>query len=183
MEARMSNNALLEAKKRLMFVKGDDFYYLAYNTLILLHELGCSSKPLKDHRKLAYVLDFVADPRLISILCRSRELMKRPNPRDRHELVRAYSDGAARVHLIARLVHAMEVRGLIQTERQSDTPAANLLLNSAAVPAAFFESDLYDQEKQNVIALQRIVPLLRTTTLQAMLRHLFTESGVHVWLD
>lgn len=175
---------VLGAKKRLMFVKGEDFYFITYNILLLLNALRCDgpSRPFKDHRRLAFLIDFVADPRLTAIINRRRLIPARSvHPRDRHELVRAYSNGSGRIHLVTRLVWAMETKGLVSIMRGDKAVAANVTLVPEKVPADFLGSELYEQERQNISALTTLMPKLRTSSLETTLDVLFRQQGVPTW--
>jgi len=50
------------AKKRMMFIQGEDYNFLAYTLLIFLNEMGCHSEKtkFKDFRKIAYLIDFIS---------------------------------------------------------------------------------------------------------------------------
>lgn len=49
------------AKKRLMFVTHDDFYFLTYNLILVLSALECTSKDkvFTDLKKIAYLIDLI----------------------------------------------------------------------------------------------------------------------------
>ena len=48
-------------RRRMMFVAGEDFYFLAYTTLLILDNLKCttSSNSFSDLRKVAYLADLL----------------------------------------------------------------------------------------------------------------------------
>src|SRR5688572_16198555 len=57
-------------KRQLMFVAGEDYYFLAYSLLILLSDVGAesSSKSLRDPRKAIYLADFIGNSHDVRLL-------------------------------------------------------------------------------------------------------------------
>ncbi len=74
----------IAAKKRIMFIHGEDFNYLAYHVIVLLDTLKCdsASRPFKDHRKLAFLMDLVSSLHLAPMLVRRARLDSRLSTRD-----------------------------------------------------------------------------------------------------
>lgn len=67
-------------KRPLYFISGEDFYFFAYSILLTLEMLGGAAKRIKDHRKIAYLIQFVSDSRLVDILDRTQGLRFVINP-------------------------------------------------------------------------------------------------------
>ncbi len=174
---------MLHSKKRMMFLKSEDFNYLTYCTLLLANELGCVDMPHRfvDHRKVAFLIDFIAEPRLIEILHRYSELNAKLNDRDRHELTRAYANGVARVHLITRLTFALEHRGLIDIQVEKKRTAVDFFLNADAIPQGFLSDGICELERSSITFLRQTVGRLRMMKLDRLLDKLFSEKGLVIW--
>lgn len=179
----MNTEDTLKLKKRMMFIKSDDVYFIAYNILLLLADLGCNaaSRPFKDYRKLSFLIDFISDPRLTAIIAEGKEHGLAPSSNDRHELSLAYSRGASRQHHVMRVICALETRRILTIERGTQHEGFDVHLNADALPSDFLPDDLYEVERQNIRTLRGISPQLRTLRLDTMLQQLFGANGVEVW--
>lgn len=175
----------LDAKKRMMFSKGDDFYFLTYNTLLLADALGCDStdKPFQDHRKAAFLVSFIADPQLTSMALRRRATGRLLPTADRGELAKAYADGSARIHLLTRLVFAFEKKGLVRLQKSKRKQAIDFSLDRDNIPNDYLKNSMFSVEKGNITKLRSLLPQLRKSTLRVLLERLFEENGVEVWHD
>lgn len=170
-------------KKRIMFIQGEDFNYLAYHVLVILDGLKCNSpnKPLKDHRKLAFVIDLVSSPTLAPMLARRARLDSRLSVRDLHSLATAYANGASRKHLVTRVVSSLVNRGLLAVKKADRDLELNVWLNREKIPQTFLTSDLYQNERDNLRLLRGISSHLRALTLETFLKKLFDDNGVQTW--
>lgn len=179
----MVKDTSLAVKKRIMFIKGEDFNFLTYNSILILDAFGCTTdaKHFVDHRKLAYLIDFVSSPLLTGIVERSSHLKVIPSDRDRHALATAYSKGAARVHLITRLVCALERRKILSVTKQPSQPALDLVLHPNSLPNEFLSDPMYVPERETIATLKTVSNQLRTMTLSTTLDRLYVSKGVHVW--
>ena len=179
----MNAEETLKLKKRMMFIKGDDVYFIAYNILLLLADLNCNSnaRPFKDYRKLSFLIDFISDPRLTAIVAESRSYNITPSSEDRHELSLAYSRGASRQHHVMRVICALETRDILSIERGTQNEGFDLYLRPGQIPENFLTDELYEVERQNTRTLRKLSPHLRTMRLDTMLQNLYGASGVEVW--
>lgn len=173
----------LAAKKRIMFIKGEDFNYLTYNILILLDSLRChdQQKAFKDHHKIAYLIDLVSSPVLASILSRKGRLQTRLSMRDQHILATAYSNGASRQHFVARTINSLVTRGLVSVSQGQHQLDLDVWVNARELPSTFLSSELYDQERVNIELLKTISTQLRILNLKTFLTRFYGEQGVQVW--
>ena len=134
-----------ENKKKLMFITGEDFYFLTYNILMLLKELKCNGEPrkFKDYRKLAFTIDFVSNRDLIKILKKHNANGFIPNDEDRESMVNAWSNGLIRVKLLARLLYALEQKGLVEMEKDSKRKIVTVWYKDNDRTRQFFKEDLF----------------------------------------
>jgi hypothetical protein len=177
------STATLAAKKRIMFIKGEDYNYLAYHILIVLDELNCASpeRPFRDHRKLAFMTDFVSSQSLANILVRCHRLKSLPSKRDAHSLASAYANGATRKHLITRVISSLERREVVSVAQGDKDLELNVWLNRSNVPESFLASDIYAVERANITLLRGVSPHLRTLNFDTFLQRFFGDCGVHTW--
>jgi hypothetical protein len=179
----MNTEESFKVRRRMMFAKGDDLYFFAYNLLIALTDLGCNteSKSFIDYRKLSFLIDFVSDPRLTAQIVEAKALGGTLNSTDRHELTLAYSRGASRQNSVLRLISALERKGFVTIVRSTRHTGFDLYLQKDRLPAGFLEDELYDLEKQNLAKLRSLFPQLRVMKLSTLLQQLFSDNGVEVW--
>ncbi|MCA0429048.1 MAG: hypothetical protein LCH32_00935 [Bacteroidetes bacterium] len=173
------NNTSQNIKKRLMFVKGDDFYFLTYNIIAALTILGCvDEKKFKDYRKLAFLVDFVSDHHLISIVKRNRDHANL-SMLDRELLTRSYSTGLLRQNQIIRLLFILESRGIVNLEKNR-----NGLIDVALKEDKkdVFDKSLFVTEYQNMTLLKSNVSRLSSLNLETMLNRLYDNYGIKRWI-
>nr|WP_128795743.1 hypothetical protein [Corallococcus coralloides] len=181
------NSTRLEAKKQLMFAAGEDFYFIAYSALLTLKGFDCISeaKPFKDHRKLAFLVDFLADSKLTWLL--GRHPVGEPSSSsiakaDKDRLYSAHNRGLARVPLFFRVLAALERRSIIQTKKGDAPGLLDMYIASPELVQSLWENPLFEVERQNFLVVKKRIPRLRTATLPLVLNRLFGDFGVKTWL-
>jgi len=172
----------LDIKKRMMFLKGDDLYYLTYNILILLKELRCFSneRPFIDHNKLAFLVEFVADKQITSIIA-ANSIKVDLSQSEKHILQSTYAEGIMRRHIITRLIFALNKRRIIGLSQGETASQIMLWITSDTLPEDFFKTDVYDAEISNISLFKQVLPKVRTMRLDTMLGKLFDRYGVSTW--
>ena len=175
----------LAAKKRLMFVTQEDFYFLTYNLMISLHGMECDSdkKELKDYRKLAFLIDFVSDQYLNAVIFHALREGSGLSGNDKTILESAYTKGRDRLPFVNRLIHTLEKNKLIKVDQNNESKEMNIYLTSTDTSNKFFNSDLFTTERNNVEKLILAMPKLRTLSFSKLLEKLFRDNGVTTWLD
>ncbi|WP_295801138.1 hypothetical protein [Mucilaginibacter sp.] len=179
----MSQQQVSGNKKRLMFIKGEDFYFLTYNIIIILKTLGCNSaeKTFKDYRKLAFLVDFSADWTLLNIL-RSYPSGRYLNYRDKEMLMRSYSSGLVRINEILKLLFALEKKGLIGISKNAASSQLDIYLREDSVPSNLFENNIFKLELDNANMLKRVVPRLSMIKLETLLSSIYYDYGITKWV-
>lgn len=173
----------MAAKKRIMFIKGEDFNYLAYNILICLDALRCHSqdRPFQDHRKLAFLVDLISSPNLAPLLERTTRLKAKLSKKDLHALATAYSSGASRKHFVVRIIHSLATRGYLTIAKGEHDLQLDVWLIQSAIPSSFLTSEVYRQERDNIALLQKVSRFVRTMTFSTFLERFYRDHGVQVW--
>ncbi len=170
-------------KKSIMFIKGEDFYFLAYNILVLLDVLNCieDKRVFRDYRKLSYLIDFISDYKLNQIIRYYSTANKQLNPYDHELLTRAYSNALIRKNQILKLLHFLEKRKLVMLVRDKRNSTLNLYLKKDFREKKFLNSELFDSEKQNSILLKNLIPRLSSLKFDTLQNTLFEIYGIKTW--
>lgn len=176
-----SNN--IEVKKRLMFVKGEDYYYLTYNIFFILHNLGCYScdnRKFRDYRKLAFLIEYISDYNLINIL-ENRNHGQSLNAIDKELLTRTYTSGMIRQGQLIRLLFTLEKKNFIVLEKDGGQNTVNICLSKEGIPEDLFNSDIFKPETSNMKTLKKHISRLNQLTLETLLSKLFDNYGIKRW--
>lgn len=172
-----------ESRRRLMFIGGEDFNFLTYNMLVVLDELKCRSEsiPFFDHRKLAFLIDFVSSPNVAEILGRRSNNQAPLSKQDVHTLTTAYAKGVTRQPLVARVTHALQKRNLLVTEVDQEHSISRLWLNKPEINPAFFKGELFALERTNFRSIRPLCSRLRTVKFETFIDRFFGDLGVLTW--
>ena len=124
-----------------------------YNILILLDALKCHSedKPLKDHNKLAYLIDLVSSPTLAKIIERRERVCSKLGNRDLHSLSTAYTNGAMRKHFVSRVLNSLKAKGFIDLKRGEHDLDLDVWLYPDQLPSGFLKNGLYAPELAQIL--------------------------------
>lgn len=171
----------LTIKKKLMFAKGDDFYFLSYNMILILHSLKCicGQRKFTDYRKLAFLIDFVSNRNLAFTLEKPGYLL---NPVDREQFTRAYANGLIRVNQISRLLFTLEKKQVVILSRD-DGGIMNVCLKKESLNATFLDKKLFRFELDNLKTMTAHVQRLNVLSLETLLERLFDNHGIKRWVN
>lgn len=179
----MNNNYKDSIKKKIMFVKDEDFYFITYNILILLHVLNCfeqKKRVFKDCRKLAFLVEFVSNNNLVDIVERYDLQSRKVNRIDHKILTNAYTNGLIRKNIIPRLLFTLEKYEIVYLSTSERDKSINISLNDEKLKN-FFNKELFAYEFKNASKLQRTISKLSILKLDTLLGKLFTDKGVRTW--
>lgn len=168
----------LSTKKRMMFIKDEDYNFLAYNIFIILNGLGCTKGKsiLKDHRKLSFLVDFVANGKLIDIIEKSNR-SKTINDVDREILNHSYTNALLRVKIINQLIFTLNNEYIIEVSEKG-LERLNISLNKNNIDKEFFSGDLFKIERNNLNRLKKEVQRITIIDLSNMLNQLYYNHGI-----
>lgn len=173
---RKSNN------RRLNFISGEDFYFLAYSILLALHLLGGTARRIRDHRKISFLVQFLADDRLIGIIERTAEKGV-GNPVDRELLFSSYTKAELQKREVFKILFALEKRGFVGLERTDMAEVVDVTLIRDNLPKGFLESESFAKEKSNAAKLKKLLPRLASSSFEALINRLYRERGVKAWVS
>lgn len=168
------------AKRRIMFVAGEDFYFLTYTLFVLLTELDATSpsSELSDSRKLSYLADLLSSDSDLHLVTTDTPLSGLSKSR----LSLLYDRAVARRFAVERLIHVLERRGLIAVTRSPNEPDRLHLVHSEPV-SVLLGNSFYQRERDRVRALKKKIPKLRSMKLDTLKQRIFDDHGVHTWGD
>lgn len=167
------------AKRRLMFVPGEDFYFLTYTLIIVLSELSANApeRPFRDSRKVAYIADLLGGDSDLRLVTTSAPLSSFGKAR----LALLYDRAVARRAAVQRIVDALHTRGLISIARSETIDCLHLLEKQDV--KALLNEPLLQEERTRLKRLRGIIPQLRTMTLETLKQRLFDDREVRTWGD
>jgi len=162
-----------------MFNKEEDYYFLTYNTLLILNELECVSreKSFWDYRKLIYLIQFISDTSKLNIIINKKIL----NEEDIHILQEIYINSTLKMKLYRTILFALENQGFIHLDRNSKRNSIDVWLDTSRISTKFLNLELFDIEIKNVRELKKQIAKIRTIKSGTLLNKIFTEKGVIAW--
>ncbi|MDH1181319.1 hypothetical protein N5C72_24865 [Achromobacter mucicolens] len=167
-------------KRPLYFISSEDFYFFAYSILLTLEMLGGAAKRIKDHRKIAYLIQFISDSRLVDILDRTQGL-RVANPVDRDLLFSSYTNAELHKREVYKILFSLRRKGFVSIERTDTAEILDVSLVASALPRDFLNSEYFEKERANAVELKRIIQRISMLTFETLLERLYKDRGVGVW--
>lgn len=136
----------LNVKKRLMFSKDDDYYFIAYNSLVFLHATGCTDETaaFKDYTKLAYLIPLIADSTLLDSLVSCKEQHRIPSNYEKMQMQDLYLQAHLRRKLLASIVFALESKNYIFLQKGTRKGSIDIWLNESNISSSYFDSKWFE---------------------------------------
>ncbi|GBC63428.1 hypothetical protein DENIS_4422 [Desulfonema ishimotonii] len=172
----------LNAKKRLMYLSGEDFYLYCYSILVILDSLGChdgNDKYFRDYRKLAFLIDIISNDKNVYVI--SHAVGKELNPKDYECLLDSYSSGLTRRSEILKLLFVLEKRGYVVLKRGRKIQEIDVMLRKNNLPDNFLGEPIFESEYKNIKSVSQKVRRLASLTLETMLKKIYVDNGVKIW--
>lgn len=167
-------------KRRLMFIKEEDYNFLTYNILIILNSLRCIEKErvLKDHRKLSFLIDFVSDKRLLDILeINIHKESKLINISDREYLNQSYTNAIFRIKTVNQLIFTLSNEGIVFI-KDNKLEKLDISLVKNGVADDFFKSEIFNIERSNMNRLKSLIKRITIIDITTLLQQLYYNNGV-----
>lgn len=167
-------------KKRMMFIKSEDYNFLTYNLFIILNGLDCveGKSSLKDHRKISFLIDFISNGKLIDIIEKHlKNQNSKVNEVDRELLSQSFTDSLLRIRTINQLVFTLANEGfIIITDKKLDK--LSICLNKQRVQKEFLKGEIFKIERNNINRLKSIVQRISILDITTMLANLYYNNGI-----
>ncbi|ANC19295.1 hypothetical protein WR52_11115 [Bacillus cereus] len=177
------SNQNTNVKKRIMFNRDEDYYFITYNILIILKAYGCKNSKSKwiDYRKLSYLLPLVSNSSLLDLYIRYIDDNRIP-PKEDIELLRdTYFKSKLRLKLITSILFTLEANQLVSLMKNDRRHTIDIWINQENISKTFFKSELFEAEVQNINKLKNTIPRLKSLSTKTLLERLYTNNGVSVW--
>ncbi|MFF3025665.1 hypothetical protein ACFVRR_24095 [Gottfriedia sp. NPDC057948] len=168
-----------QIKKRIMFNKESDYYFIAYNSLLILHTLSCyeGKSNFYDYRKLIYILPFIADKYLLQVVTK--------NSRLREEEIKLLEDihikAKLREPILKSILFTLEKKGYLTLEKNNTRKSIDVKLTRNSIKREFFKSDMFNTEIQNINSFKSYYQRLSFLSIESLIEKLFKERGVIIW--
>lgn len=158
------------AKKRMMFIQGEDYNFLTYNFLILLNELNCVSedKKFNDFRKIAYLIEFISNNITIEDYTEI-------------ELSNIYLRAQLKKKLLSHLIIVLKNKQYLEMSLNPTHRTLDVWINKEKIPNDFFNSEYFSQEILNIQKLKKFAKISSNQKLKTMIDNLYTNRGVLTW--
>ncbi|GGG88307.1 hypothetical protein GCM10007415_22900 [Parapedobacter pyrenivorans] len=158
------------AKKRLMFIQKEDYNFLAYNTIILLNALDCTTeaKRFKDFRKIAYLIDLINEG-------------GDPNKLDQRFLSKIYTRAQIKKKLLHHLIIILKNKNYIGVSMNVTSKTIDLWLKKEFIPEDFLRTSLFLNETTNALVLKTALGMIKTVTIKTLVDKIFTQNNVLTW--
>jgi len=166
------------AKKRMMFIPSEDYNFLTYNLLILLKEMGCTSKEtsFQDFKKIAFLIDFISskDGDLIdnNIELEDQKYKK---------LKQIYQKSHLKKQLLTHIIVALKNKKYLDFDTNTTHYSIDIWINESEIPKDFFDKQIFKTEMSNIKKIKKVWGLRKNTALKTLLEKLFEQRGVQVW--
>jgi len=169
----------INAKKRLMYLSGEDFYLYCYSIFVILNSLGCcDGKYFRDYRKLAFLIDIIGDGKVIYVLSHSSG--EKMDSKDYECLLDSYSNGLTLRSEILKLLFVLEKKGYVILSR-GKTQEIDVTLAINNIPGGFLDGNVFTFETKNIEYVSKKFRRLPSLTLDTMLNKIYVENGVRTW--
>jgi len=168
-----------QVKKRIMFNKDSDYYFIAYNSLLILDNLNCyeGKSNFFDFRKLIYILPFISDEFLLRIVTKSTALKEE----EIRILEDIYINAKLNEPILKSIFFTLEKKGYVKMEKNTTRKCIDIKLIPNVIAKEYFKSELFKIELQNISIFKSTFNKLSFITIENLLGKLFKEKGVIIW--
>lgn len=166
-----------QIKKRIMFSKDSDYYFITYNSLLLLDNLKCyeGKSNFCDYRKLIYILPFIADEDLLRIVTKGASIKEE----EIKILEDTYINAKLREPILKSILFTLDKKGYIKMEKNKKSIDLKLIKNT--ISKDFLHSEIFKKESDNIAIFKSCYQRLNVLSLESLIEKLFKEKGVIIW--
>lgn len=175
-------NQYEEKIKRISFISGEDFYFLTYLIMLCLKEFSNSKKKFSDHRKLAYLMQIIANPSAIPILIQNAD-RKELNPIDKEFLFDVYVKSSLHQREVYKILRTLEKKDLVTLIKTNNIESFNVEIKDEAAFGVFFETEVFDREIQSITVFKNHFKRISTLKLEGFISKFFENYGLKLWAN
>lgn len=166
--------------RRLSFIAGDDFYFLAYSIFSVLSQFAGNGNNIRDHRKISLLIQCVADDRLVSVLERTVNRTVE-NPVDRELLFLTFTKAELHKREVFKILFSLEKRGFVKLARTAVAEVFGVELIESKQTQEFLKNNIFDEERKNGSRVKKAVRRISSMSYETLIDRLFTQRGIKVW--
>lgn len=168
-----------QIKKRIMFNKDSDYYFITYNSLLILDNLNCyeGKSNFYDYRKLIYILPFIADEDLLRIVTKEASLREE----EIKILEDIYINAKLREPILKSILFTLVKKGYIKMEKNKNRKSIDLKLINNSISKDFLNLEVFKMEYGNITIYKSYYQRLTILSLENLIEKLFKEKGVIIW--
>ncbi|MCU1805163.1 hypothetical protein NVV31_07055 [Cytobacillus firmus] len=166
-------------KKRIMFSKDSDYYFITYNALLILDNLKCyeGKSNFYDYRKLIYILPFITEEFLLKSVTKNRPLRD-----DEIKMLEdIYINSKLREPILKSILFTLEKKGIVRMEKNEARKSIDVRLIPNSVSKEFLKSEVFNLETRNIEIFKSKFQRLAFITHESLIEKLFKEKGVIIW--
>lgn len=154
----------------MMFIQKEDYNFLVYNIILILDTLECTneSKQFIDFRKVAYLVDMISS---------SKDL----NEFTQNELASIYSKAQLKKKLLSHVLIVLKNKNMLGVSLNRTRQTFDVWLKKDNIPDEFFNVELFEKEKENILQVKNNVRALNSSTIKTMVEKLFTSKNIMTW--
>ncbi|QJX76988.1 hypothetical protein [Priestia megaterium] len=162
-----------------MFNKDSDYYFIAYNIILILDNLKCYEGKSKfyDYRKLIYILPFISNEYLLNIAIKN----KKNRENEIKILEDIYINARLREPILKSILFTLEKKGYLTLEKNATRKCIDIQLKNDTLPDRYLNSALFKIESENIAYFKKYYQRLSFITLESLIDKLFKEKGVIIW--
>jgi len=170
-------------KKRIMFSRDDDYYFITYNILIFLQYIGCIDKKsrFQDYKKLVYIIPFISCTYLLDIYLNDIDTKRKFIGENLQLFSRTYIKSRMKIKLIASILFTLERNNLITLEKNTIRNSIDIWVNQDKLPSSFTDSSLYKVEVEQTNRFKKLFPKIKIIKADTLVENLFSSKGVTIW--
>lgn len=160
-----------------MFNKDSDYYFIAYNSLLILNNLNCYEKNFIDYRKLIYILPFIAEKKLLKIVTKEIPLSED----EIKNLEDVYIKAKLREPILKSIFFTLEKKGYITMEKNNIRKSIDIKLIPNSISNDYLNSEIFNIEISNMNKFKSTYQRLTIISLESLIEKLFKTKGVIIW--
>lgn len=168
-----------EIKKRIMFNKDSDYYFIAYNSILILDKLNCyeGKSNFCDYRKLIYILPFISDENRLKSVTNNKKL----SDDEIKMLEDIYINAKLREPILKSILFTLEKKGYLTLEKNNKRKSIDVRLNSNSIRKEFLNAEIFKVETQNINHFKVNFQRLSFINVDSLIERIFKEKGVIIW--
>lgn len=176
----------LSVKKRIMFIKDEDYYYLTYNILVILDYFGCYNidNLFRDYRKLSYLVYFLSSDKNTEMFQKaSNSDNEKLSLSDYENLLQIYTKSKFINSQIKRLLFSLNQRQFIEIIKDDKFSSVSLYMKDKDKIKEVLNNELFQTEYKRVEKIKQSYSRLRSVKYETFLEKVFKANGVGKWDD